>query len=361
VDPVPLIVVGAGLIGRRHIELIVRSPRARLAAVVDPSPDAVDLARTTGAPLHPTLDAALAAHGTNGTGVVVATPNELHLAHGLQCVDAALPVLVEKPIANTVADGRALVEAADRAGVPLLVGHHRRHSPLLAAARDAVRDGLLGSIVAVQGAALFAKPDDYFAAAPWRRLPGGGPILINLIHEIDDLRAVCGDIVAVQALASSRTRGFPVEDTVAVTLRFASGALGTFLLSDTAVSGRSWEHTSGENPDYPVAGDEHCYLIAGTRASLAVPSLRVRRHAGGPSWWHPWETSTLPVQRRDPLEAQLEHFCDVVRGVAEPLVSGADALETLRVTLAVTEAVRTGGVVEVSPPAQVRRSARHDH
>jgi predicted dehydrogenase len=347
VDPVPLIVVGAGLIGRRHIELIGRSPRARLLAVVDPSPGAVDVARAAGVPLHPTLGAALAAHGTSGAGIVVATPNDLHVAHGLQCVTAGLPILVEKPIANSVAEGRTLVEAAERAHVPLLVGHHRRHSPLLAAARRTVRDGRLGSVVAVQGSALFYKPDDYFEAAPWRRRPGGGPILINLIHEIDDLRAICGDVVAVQAMASARTRGFPVEDTVAVTLRFASGALGTFLLSDIAVSARSWEHTSGEDPAYPQADGEDCYVIAGTRASLAVPSMRLRGHAGEPSWWNPWETGTVPVRRRDPLDAQLDHFCDVVRGVAEPLVSGADALETLRVTLAVAEAVRTGGVVEV--------------
>lgn len=343
---VPLIVMGAGLIGRRHVELIRASPRARLVAVVDPSPAAAGVARAAGAPLHSTLTEALEAHDTTGAGVVVATPNHLHLPHGFECIAAGLPVLVEKPVAVDVAEGLALCDAADEYGVPLLVGHHRRHSPLLAAARDAVRDGRLGPVVAVQGSALLRKPDDYFDAAPWRRLPGGGPILINLIHEIDDLRAICGDIVAVQALAASHTRGFPVEDTVAIAMRFASGALGTFLLSDTAASARSWEHTSGEDPAYPPAPDEDCYLIAGTQGSLGVPSLRVRRYAGTPSWWEPWETGVLPVHRADPLAAQLDHFCDVVRGDAEPLVGGRDAVETLRVTLAVAEAARTGEVVE---------------
>ena len=346
--PVPLIVMGAGLIGRRHIGLIQASPSARLLAVVDPSAAAAGIAAAAGVPVHPTLAETLEAHDTTGAGVVVATPNHLHLPHGLECIAAGLPALVEKPIAVDVAEGLALSEAAEKAGVPLLVGHHRRHSPLLAAARDAVRDGLLGPIVAVQGGALFAKPDDYFDAAPWRRQPGGGPILINLIHEVDDLRALCGDIVAVQALAGSQARGFPVEDTVAITLRFASGALGTFLLSDAAASARSWEHTSGEDPAYPTVPDEDCYLIAGTQGSLGVPSLRVGRYAGAPSWWEPWKTDVLPVQRADPLAAQLEHFCDVVRGGAEPLVGGRDAVETLRVTLAVAEAARTGGVVETA-------------
>ncbi|MDP9459017.1 MAG: Gfo/Idh/MocA family oxidoreductase [Actinomycetota bacterium] len=344
--PVPLVVVGAGLIGRRHVAAIQESPHARLVAVVDPDPAAAPLADAAGVPLHATLDELLSKQETTGAGVVVATPNDLHLPHGLSCLAAGLPVLVEKPIAGSVADGLALVEAAEAAGVPLLVGHHRRHSPLLAAAAEVVGSGRLGPVVAVQGSALFYKPDDYFDVAPWRREPGGGPILINLVHEVDDLRAICGDVVAVQAMASSHVRGFAVEDTVAVTMRFASGALGTFLLSDAAASARSWEQTSGENPAYPLSPDEDCYLIAGTGGSLAVPSLRMRSYAGTLSWWEPWETAVVPVERRDPLRTQLEHFCDVVRGRAAPLVSGRDAVETLRVTLAVAEAARTGGLID---------------
>lgn len=343
-DPVPLVVMGAGLIGRRHIELIATSERARLLAVVDPSPAAADVADA--APVYPGLDALLAAEQTAEAGVIVATPSHLHLPHGLACLAAGMPVLVEKPIAGTVAEGLALAEAAEVAGVPLLVGHHRRHSPLLATARDAVRSGRLGSIVAVQGSALYYKPDDYFEAAPWRHEPGGGPILINLIHEVDDLRVICGDIVAVTSMASSHTRGLPVEDTVAVTMRFASGALGTFLLSDAAAAARSWEHTSGENPAYPMAPEEDCYLIAGTKGSLAVPSMRWRSYADSPSWWDPWVTGALPVEQLDPLRAQLDHFCDVVRGKADPLVTARDAVETLRVTLAVAEAAQTGCLVE---------------
>lgn len=342
-EPVPLIVMGAGLIGRRHIELIGRDPQTVLTAVVDPAPAAADVA--AGVPRYATLAHALDAQ--RPAGVVVATPNHLHLAHGLECVAAGLPVLMEKPIAGTVAEGLALVEAAEEAGVPLLVGHHRRHSPVLTAAAEAVRSGLLGPVVAVQGSALFAKPDDYFEAAAWRREPGGGPILINLIHEMDDLRAICGDVVAVQALASSHARGFPVEDTVAVTMRFASGALGTFLLSDAAASSRSWEHTSGENPAYPAYPEDDCYLIAGTRGSLAIPSMRVRSCAGAPSWWEPMVSDVLPVQQQNPLQVQLDHFCDVVRGRAQPLVTGRDAVETLRVTLAVAEAAETGRVIEL--------------
>ncbi|MOA04034.1 hypothetical protein D3C78_1235670 [compost metagenome] len=200
------------------------------------------------------------------------------------------------------------------------------------------------------GSALFYKPDDYFDAAPWRRETGGGPVLINLIHEIGNLRSLCGEIVAVQALASSATRGFPVEDTVSIGLRFANGALGSFLLSDTAASARSWEQTSRENHDYPSYDGEDCYLIAGTAGSLAVPTMRLKCYDEPEqrSWWKPFTCEVAELHREDPLALQLEHFCQVIRGEAEPLVSVRDGLQNLRVVEAIALAAREGGVVEVA-------------
>ena len=90
-----------------------------------------------------------------------------------------------------------------------------------------------------------------------------------MIHEVHNLRMLCGDIVAVQAFASNATRGFAVEDTVAINLRFANGVLGTFMLSDTAACPRSWEQTSQENKAYPTYDDEDCYVITGTNGSLS--------------------------------------------------------------------------------------------
>jgi predicted dehydrogenase len=354
-------VAGAGLIGVAHIGVIERNARCTLSAIVDPfaspSSPAVDVAARAGVPLYASLDELLAgdrAHWPDG--IVLATPNALHVPQALQCVEAGLAVLLEKPIAPTVAEGQVLVDAVDAAdarnarGARLLIGHHRAHSSIMARARQVIASGQLGRLVAVMGSATFFKPDAYFADGPWRTQPGGGPILINLIHEVHNLRMLCGEIVAVQAFASNAVRGFAVEDTVAINLRFASGALGTFLLSDTAACARSWEQTSQENPAYASYPDEDCYVIAGTDGSLSVPTMRLKTYprAQDRSWWQPFEVGTVGMVRDDPLGHQIEHFRAVIRGEAAPLVSARDGLQNLRVTEAIAQAARSGGTVELT-------------
>lgn len=338
-------VAGAGVIGRRHAELVAESPLCTLAAIVDPAPAAAAVARTAGVPLFASLRELFAAQRPDG--VIIATPNRLHVENALACIDAGVAALVEKPVADNVADGERLAAAIERANARVLVGHHRAHSPILAKAREIIRDGTLGALVAVTGSAMFYKPPGYFDEAPWRRQPGGGPILINLIHEIGNLRSLAGEIVAVQAFASRATRGFPVEDTVAINLRFANGALGNFMLSDTAASARSWEQTSRENKAYATYPDEDCYVVAGTRGSLAVPTMRLKVYErdGDRSWWKPFRTAVADVERSDPLARQLAHFCAVIRGDAKPLVNARDGLQNLRVTEAIAEAARTGKVI----------------
>jgi predicted dehydrogenase len=307
-------------------------------------PAAAEVGRDAGVAVYPTLAELFAADRPDG--VILATPNQLHVAGGLECVAAGMPVIVEKPIGQTVAEAMRLVEAGEAAKVPVLTGHHRQHSSIMAKAREVIQSGVLGPIVAVMGSAVFYKPDDYFdVGGGWRRGAGGGPILLNLIHEVNNLLSLVGDITAVQAMSSNATRGFPVEDTAAMVFRFANGALGTFLLSDTAASARSWEQTSQENTTYPSYADEDAYVIAGTTGSLAIPTMRLKVFPGKRSWWEPFETSTVDIDRSDPLANQIEHFAAVIRGEAEPIVSARDGLNTLKVTEAVTEAARTGELV----------------
>ncbi len=341
-------VVGAGLIGVRHMALVRANADTTLAALIDPSPHAAALAQAEEVPYFRTLaDYLAAARGTaRPDGVILATPNALHVADALACLQAGIATLIEKPLADTLVDARRLLQAAASSPVALLVGHHRRHSHTLQQVRQTLESGALGKIVSLSGSALFFKPDSYFNAAPWRRQAGGGPVLINLIHEIDSLRFLLGDIVQVQALTSNAVRQFEVEDSAVINLRFASGALASFSLSDTAAAPRSWEQTSQENPDYPAYPQQDCYFISGTRGSIAVPTLRMWRYAQAASWWTPFVCTQLALQQNDPMAQQLVHFCAVVRGQERPLVTVVDAARSLAATLAVIDAARTGSTIQ---------------
>lgn len=338
-------IAGAGLIGQAHIAAVRSNPDCRLHAIVDPAPHAASIAASAQVSHYSDLRDLLARDPPDG--IILATPNQLHLEQALACIDAGVPTLLEKPITPTVAQAEQLVDAVERNGAKMLIGHHRAHSPIMSKAREVVASGVLGRLVAVTGSATFFKPDHYFAQGPWRSAPGGGPILINMIHEAHNLRILCGEIVAVQALASSATRGFAVEDTVSINLRFANGAVGGFMLSDTAASARSWEQTSQENKAYPSYDDEDCYVISGTHGSLAIPTMRLKTYPSPEdrSWWKPFELAVVGMVRADPLMRQIAHFCAVMRGQAEPLVSARDGLANLRITEAIAAAARSGGTI----------------
>jgi predicted dehydrogenase len=336
-------VLGAGLIGKRHIEHVAAEPAAELSAVVDPSPAGEAVAREHGVKWYPNFAAVPAAERPEGA--IVATPNQVHVANGLECIAAGVPCLVEKPIADDVASATELVQAAEAAGVPLLVGHHRRHNPMMQAAKRAIEDGRLGRVLAVHGFCWFFKPDDYFDV-PWRREKGAGPVFLNMIHDVDNLRYLFGDVVSVQALESNAVRGHPVEETAVILLGFASGVLGTVSVSDAIVAPWSWELTAGENPAYHQT-NEACYQIGGTEASLTIPYLHLWRNAGRRSWWEPVVPEQLPYTYEDPLRLQVRQFCRVIRGLEAPLVSGREGLETLRVIEAVKQSAATGQMIRL--------------
>lgn len=343
-DRVRIGVVGAGLIGRRHIERIAEVTAAELVGIADPAAAGRELAAKAGVPHFETLAALV--EEARPDGLVIATPNAMHVENGLAAIAAGLPALIEKPIADDLRGAQALVDASQAAGVPVLVGHHRRHNPIVRAARAEIEAGRLGRIVAAHGTFWLMKPDDYFDVA-WRRSAGAGPALVNMIHDVDLLRFLCGEIEEIFAYASNAVRGNPVEESCAIAMKFAGGALGTFALSDTVVAPWSWEMTAGENPAYPPTG-ELCLTIGGARGSLSIPRLDLWSYEGAKSWFAPIGVARVVAPpEEDALRLQARQLARVARGLEPPLVSGRDGLATLRVVDAISRAAREGGRVAV--------------
>ena len=347
-ERVRLAVIGAGLIGAKHAELIRANPSCCLAGICDLAPARQATADKLGVPFYQRIEDIL--DRERPAGAIIATPNAAHSAAAELCARHSVHMLVEKPIAETLEEAHRIVKAAETHGVRVLVGHHRRHSPLTREARELVRGGTLGRLVGVSALWALLKPDDYFQVG-WRRVrPGGGPALINLIHDLDSLRFICGEIREVYARTSSAVRGFEVEDSVSVTLSFENGPLGTILASDATAAPWSYEATARENPMY-FSTDESCYRFLGTQASLAFPTMDLWRYADPlrRGWQHPMEHARRKVIAADPLALQLEHFCRVVRGEEPPIVDGLDGTRSLAAVLAVLESARTGKRVDLAP------------
>ncbi len=334
-----LAIIGAGLVGQRHAKVIKQLSDACLVGVVDTAEAGLEFARSNNIPTFGSLDELL--NSTPVDGAIICTPTKLHVEQGLACVAAGVAALIEKPIGTTSKESLALVNASNAASVPLMVGHHRRHNPLVHAAKQCIEQGELGQIRAVHSQCWFYKPDDYFEIAPWRTQAGAGPVSVNLVHDVDLIRYLCGDVVQVQAQRAASLRGFDNEDIATALLTLENGALATITVSDSVVAPWSWELTSKEYPVYPQT-NESCYRIGGTQAALSVPDLTVWSHESRPDWWSPIKSRTLSFEPADPLVSQMQHFCRVIRGEEAPLVSAEEGYRSLRVIEAIQEASLSG-------------------
>ncbi len=330
-----LALVGAGTIGKRHLLAIDDVDEAELVAIVDTNPLVEEIASARNARFYSTTEAMLEDQHPNG--VIVCTPTDLHLAPVLSSLGAGAHVLVEKPITATMDEARKIIDASTTASRQVLVGHHRRYYGNILKTRDLIRDGTLGELVGISGIWAVRKADSYFEPE-WRKLREAGPVLINLVHEIDTLRFVCGEIVSISARTRRGLRDHPKEETAAVLIEFEGGALGTFLLSDAAPSPWTWEQATGENPIYPRTS-ENVYRFVGSEASLDFPNLVLWRHAGAtPDWRHLITSQAIEMGLEDAYVAQCRHFCAVISGTELPRITAPDAARTLEATLAVFEA-----------------------
>ena len=337
-------VVGLGLVGLRHADAIASVAGAELVAVVDQSEAAQRTATDRNVPCFATLAEMIAKAAPNG--IILATPTRLHVEQALQAVQAGIPVLVEKPLSDEANGARSLVDTAEAADVPLLVGHHRRHNPIIRQAHAMIAEGRIGQVRAVHATCWFYKPDSYFEAAAWRKSKGAGPISVNLVHDVDLIRHLCGEIVSVQAQSTKSMRGFENEDVAGALLIFANGAIGTISVSDSIVAPWSWEMTSKEYPIYP-ATSQSSYMIGGSHGSLSVPDLSLWTHTTERDWWSPISATAVPQDASDPLVNQIAHFVDVIAKRAPPLVSGAEGLRTLTVVEAIQTSASTGETIRL--------------
>jgi predicted dehydrogenase len=336
---VRLAIIGGGVIGRRHAGVIDQDPTVELVAIADPAETGKALAADMNVPLYAGAEEMFASEKIDG--VIVSTPTELHFPPTMAALEAGAHVLVEKPIMPTVEQAEQVVAKSQERDLQVLVGHHRRYYPQVHKAREIVQSGQLGKLIAVSGQWNARKNVNYYDP-DWRKKWQAGPILTNLIHEMDSLRYICGDVESISAEVSHEALNFEKEDAAAMVMRFRNGAIGTFVISDQTASPWAWEFATGETSFFPKTG-QNAVRFMGTDAALDFPNLVLWHHRSNvPDWNHVIESEDMPHDLTNAYASQIAHFSAVIRGDEEPRITARDGTDTLRATLAVFDAAQAG-------------------
>ncbi len=337
-------IVGTGLMGLQHIKAISKSKKANLHSIVDISDNAKKLSNKYKIPLYSDVSSLLKSNQLDA--VIVATPNQLHEKHTISFLKKKIPVLLEKPISDNIKSAKKIIISSKKNKTPLLIGYHRRHNAIVSKVKTIIRSGKLGNIVSANVLCWLYKHKEYFKET-WRISRGGGPLGINLVHDIDMICYLLGSVRYVQAFTTNKTRKHKVEDTATVSLIFESGALCTLNISDTIVAPWSYELTAGENPAYPVT-NQSAYMIGGTKGSIQFPNLKYWFYKKERSWWNKiFLKSDINKKDDNTLVNQIDHFSDVVLKKVKPKVNGSDGLNSLKIFAAITKSEKTGKKIKI--------------
>ncbi len=246
--------------------------------------------------------------------VYVATPPAAHAEYVLKCAAAGKPVYVEKPMATDYGAATEMVETCHRAGVPLFVAFYRRGMEYFNRVRDLVLQGAVGDIRTVSIVHYFAtRPDDSGKQRSWRVRPeisGGGRFMDLASHTLDVLDYILGPVAEASGLSGNLAGLYEPEDTVAASLRFASGAFGAGL----------WSFSADRDDEHVTLGGSRGRIIF----SVTQPSIYVLERPDG--------TERAEVDRPAHVQQQLiQQVTDALTGRGACSSTGETALRTSRI------------------------------
>lgn len=329
-------ILGAGMVAEYHLNAIQECADlgARLVGVGHYNPARYDeITERFGAPAS-AYDDLLANPAVDA--VCICTPSGHHAQQAIAAASSSKHVLVEKPMALSLADADAMIAACRENDVQLGVCLQRRAEPLFRRVHDAIHGGDLGEITLGVVTMPYFRDEPYYAQAEWRgtwAMDGGGVLMNQGIHIIDLLLWFLGDPVEVHAFADSRHRSVEIEDTAGALLRFANGSVATI----TA--------TVATEPGFP-----HRLEVYGTNGGIQIEGESVLRWGladEAKQSVEPWPVATEqvdPGMAGDPRGistsghiAILKDFIAGIRRGEDPVIDGAEGRRSLAAILAVYE------------------------
>jgi len=306
-------VVGVGSMGRNHARVL--SEMGALAGVADPDPKARTEVATrfvvggyaTPSDMFSSVDA-----------IVIATPTKFHRQTAIEAMEAGKHVLCEKPIAATIKDSKEMLRAAEKAGVVLAIGMIERHNPVVGFARKALAEGRFGDLVSLSARRVSSMPG---------RIKDVGCVLDLGIHDIDVMRYLASSPVRSVYALSGRQGEAPFEDHADILIEFENGTTGISQTNWlTPMKVRRLSLTCMKNYvelDYMTQG-------------VTISSSQYVSLDQGDLFQAPLEFDirNISLKKQEPLKNELSDFLAAIEKGTEPLVSGAEGLESMRVALA---------------------------
>lgn len=315
------LVVGCGSIGQRHARLLSERSDIEVWACDPVESNLQEVAQKA------TIARAFKDHttalGERPDLVWVCTPNRLHAPVAVDALHAGADVLCEKPLADTVEAGQAIVDAVAATGRTLLVGYTLRWFPAYQFIERAVREGRLGTVfgarVRLHGyRSLTTARTDY-------RHHEKAALLLDYSHEIDYLRLYLGEVVEAKALATTmgQREHMISPNVIAVALRFAGGPLATvhfdYIQKPEA---RELDLFADDGMIHYNSSDDHVDFYQGQEGQMEQVPVK-------------------PADYDDPYRAEIQAFLDAVDGKAPPLVSAQDGLAVLKIIYAIVDSYET--------------------
>lgn len=270
--------------------------------------------------------------------VYISTRNHQHVAEAVAAAEAGKHILVEKPMALSVADAQTMINAASRNGVVLAINHHLPGSPLHASARQLVADGRIGTLYSARINHAVLLPEHL---RKWRLadVPGGGVVLDITVHDASVLNPLFGTApTRVTALGISQASWNPARtrDSVMTILEYPG--------TDDGVPGLAQTHDAFAVPhpgtSMEIHGETGAIVISDAMTQDTPGTVELHTAAG---------TELIEVDTSDDLyHINVRRFAAAVRGEGRPTATGADGLRALKVALAADESLRTGRTVNLS-------------
>jgi predicted dehydrogenase len=329
--PLRLGLAGLGSMGRNHLRVISNHPETTLAAIADPDPATLEAAVTQTEAKGFDDPLAMIA-GAEIDGVVIAAPTTFHVALALAAIDRGLPVLVEKPLAATVEDGLAIVNAARKKGVRVQVGHVERYNPAVMEMGRLLRAGWLSTVYAITSR----------RAGPFPARIRDVGVTVDLgTHDVDMLSWIAGERpVRVYAETAQRLHATH-EDLTFGLMHFPSGATGFLDVDWLTPAKRRSLVAVGEEGMFEL--DYLTQKLTFTRSNVEMPQM-IRGYATT----FTGDVADIPIQNVEPLRAQLDEFVRVLRTGERPYVDGEDGLWAVAIANALLTAAAERRPIDLS-------------